>query len=285
MFYVNLLKFLSFFIMGYGLTNILHFVLEDTLNFQPISSIFFGMEYAWSFSWLTVSALSFIVFDVFLVKVWGNSTTHNAERFKKLVMVLIVLVTCGHIAYVFYLFLSGTMDSEGLLRIGISIFMLFLAIIYMYMEIVRRPRTKPNQFWVWFSTSTGAVAFLIGFAALMKFAPPSEMKKIQDDISIIDTVRDLSQGYEKYFHKNSKLPQNIDVIIKKNFIDTTKLGVQENLKKLRVQILSERSVKICTDLNGNWTYAKRIARYMNNKPIKGQKAYCITRTFEKPKKS
>jgi len=79
--------------MGYGLTNILHFVLEDTLNFQPISSIFFGMEYAWSFSWLTVSALSFIVFDVFLVKVWGNSTTHNAERFKKLVMVLIVLVT------------------------------------------------------------------------------------------------------------------------------------------------------------------------------------------------
>lgn len=270
MFYFNLVKFFGFLVMGYCFRSIIEFSIEDTYLLNMVYPYLFSKEYAQSFSWLLLAGLLFLVTDFVILRFFQDQDTPNSLRLKKLSLVITVIALSGYVAHLVYLFLSGRGVLADIWRLLLTMSLLGASIAYIYLELCVRPKSYRPNFWL--SVSGGIVLLLVGagFLALMKFAPPAEMRKLEIDRQNMNLVHKSFNDLFEFVRTHKALPKEL-----------RELPSAEKYQGLSYKLISSEKVSVCVPLVGNWKYGRRLTTYIFAKPKQGDTSYCLNRSLGK----
>jgi hypothetical protein len=182
----------------YAANSLIHFVIEDALDLAPEYTLLFGYEYGRCLSYMIVSSVSFLVI-MHLRRHLPTMFVLDKKKENKAYFGILIASSSFCALYstrLLYLYLSGRTDTGALLNITTTVCVLIIGTLYFLLE---KKDVKNSNFKVYAAAIYGLWGVFLGggITAIHIYAPPAVLRKLNNDLLLIDTARQIGVKLKK----------------------------------------------------------------------------------------
>lgn len=273
---------INIMIIGYATTELITFSIEEAFEQPVVYGIFniWGPEFAKSAAWLIISSFVILPLAIVQKKISLNHPELYTLKFRhRLINIAIFIGLVTSFFYILmttYSYFSGRSDPVGMYRVGLTIIMIAMGLIVLWFEKSISHKLKlPIYLAIFIIPVVGCVT--MGTMLTLQYAPPSKMRKVNEDLNKIEAIESLAIIIKNHFIINGMLPRDKNIVIQegKNPL------LHEFYDVINYEVIDHAKFKLCTNFETNYSDARRMTRAKNRFYKEG--AHCLIFSLAKQK--